>query len=244
MWAQGSSPTFVASFKAWGGCRGHRERIQRSEHHPPPTDTSKTESVLIKPPYPLKPRDPTTGELGGHSHQKAWKKDATKAATRNLSPESVTSCVTLTQSGSHTFLGSLLTCQSHRLDLLPHPKRPPSPQDLCLPLPHHNYGPGLDHRLPAPLLPPDPSPSPLGSQGEVNKALQVLPSPCWHPVLGQGTLLPKLGLCPPLLKRNTETEFWVKEEKNSFYCFARQRRPQQASALKTAPPLEKNRREF
>ena len=32
---------------------------------------------------------------------------------------------------------------------------------------------------------------------------------------------------------------WVKEEKNSLYCFARQRRPQQANALKSVPPFER-----
>ena len=51
------------------------------------------------------------------------------------------------------------------------------------------------------------------------------------------TLLPKLCLCPPVLNRKMETEFWMKEEKNSFYCFGRQRRPQQAKALKTVPSL-------
>ena len=34
-----------------------------------------------------------------------------------------------------------------------------------------------------------------------------------------------------MLNRNAETEFGVKEKNNSFYCFARQRRPQQANAL-------------
>ena len=50
----------------------------------------------------------------------------------------------------------------------------------------------------------------------------------WH-------LLLKLSLCSPVPNTNAETEFWVKEEKNSFYCFARQWRPQQAHALKTEP---------
>ena len=31
-------------------------------------------------------------------------------------------------------------------------------------------------------------------------------------------------------------------EKSSFYCFARQKRPQEASALKTVPSLGKNRK--
>ena len=52
-----------------------------------------------------------------------------------------------------------------------------------------------------------------------------------HPML----LLLKLGLCPPVPNRNAETEFWVKEEKSSVYCFARERRSQQANALKTVP---------
>ena len=55
-------------------------------------------------------------------------------------------------------------------------------------------------------------------------------------------LLPKLGFCPLVLNRNTE--FWVKEEKSSPYCLARQRRPQQANALKTVPYIEKYCREF
>ena len=29
-------------------------------------------------------------------------------------------------------------------------------------------------------------------------------------------VLLKLGLCPPVLNRNAETEFWVKEEKIAF----------------------------
>ena len=41
-------------------------------------------------------------------------------------------------------------------------------------------------------------------------------------------LLSKLALCPPLPNKNEQTEFWVKEKK-SFYCFARQRRLQQAN---------------
>ena len=48
-------------------------------------------------------------------------------------------------------------------------------------------------------------------------------------------VLPELGLCPPVLNRNMETEFWLKEKKNSFCCFARQKRPQQANVLKTVP---------
>ena len=32
----------------------------------------------------------------------------------------------------------------------------------------------------------------------------------------QFLLLLKLGLCPPMLNRNTEAEFWVKEEKIDF----------------------------
>ena len=35
-----------------------------------------------------------------------------------------------------------------------------------------------------------------------------------------------------------------RKKKNSFYCFARQRRPPQANALKTIPPLEENRKWF
>ena len=51
-------------------------------------------------------------------------------------------------------------------------------------------------------------------------------------------LLLKLGLRPLVLNRYSETEFWVKEkEKDSFYGFARQRRPQQANALNTVSPF-------
>ena len=44
------------------------------------------------------------------------------------------------------------------------------------------------------------------------------------------------------MNRNAGTEFWVKEEKNSFYCFSRQSKPQQANALETVPLLGENRR--
>ena len=36
----------------------------------------------------------------------------------------------------------------------------------------------------------------------------------------------------------------MKEEKNSFYCFARQMGPQQANALHTMTPLGENRKWF
>ena len=62
--------------------------------------------------------------------------------------------------------------------------------------------------------------------------------PTFEPIL-----LPKLGLCPLVPDRNVETEFWVKE-KDSFYCFARQRRLRQANALKTVPFIGKNCGEF
>ena len=41
----------------------------------------------------------------------------------------------------------------------------------------------------------------------------------------------KLSLSPMVPNRNSETVFWLKE----FYCFARQRRTQQANALKIVP---------
>ena len=48
-------------------------------------------------------------------------------------------------------------------------------------------------------------------------------------------LLPKLSLCSPVLNRNADTEFWVKQ-KIIVYCFARQRGPQWANALRTVCP--------
>ena len=48
-------------------------------------------------------------------------------------------------------------------------------------------------------------------------------------------LLPKPGFYPLVLNRNSETEFGVKEKMNS-YCFAWQKKPQHANALKTALP--------
>ena len=56
-------------------------------------------------------------------------------------------------------------------------------------------------------------------------------------------MLPKLGLCPPVPDRNMETEFWVKEKKQ-FYCFARQRRPQQSNPSKLCPPLRGDNKGF
>ena len=41
-----------------------------------------------------------------------------------------------------------------------------------------------------------------------------------------------LSLCSPVLNRNADTEFWVKH-KIIGYCFARQRGPQWANALRT-----------
>jgi len=49
--------------------------------------------------------------------------------------------------------------------------------------------------------------------------------------------LPKPSLCPVVLNRNVETVFG-EGEKNSLYCFAGQKRPPQANALKTVPPFE------
>ena len=49
-------------------------------------------------------------------------------------------------------------------------------------------------------------------------------------------LLLKLGLCPAVLNRNSETEYWGKE--------GRQKRPQQANASKAVPSIGKNCREF
>ena len=51
-------------------------------------------------------------------------------------------------------------------------------------------------------------------------------------------VLLKLHLCLSLPNRNAEAEFWVKEKKIA-YCFARQKGPQQANALKTVPPWER-----
>ena len=46
------------------------------------------------------------------------------------------------------------------------------------------------------------------------------------------SLLPKLGLCSTVPNRNTE-RLLGEVYKSSFYCFARQRGPQWANALKT-----------
>ena len=59
---------------------------------------------------------------------------------------------------------------------------------------------------------------------------------CWWP-MPRYIMLLKLGLCPQMLNRNTETEFWIREKKSSSYCFARQRRPQQGNALKTVSSI-------
>ena len=48
-------------------------------------------------------------------------------------------------------------------------------------------------------------------------------------------MLPKLSLCPLVWNRNTK-RVWGKGEKDSFYCFARPREPQQANALKIVLP--------
>ena len=52
-------------------------------------------------------------------------------------------------------------------------------------------------------------------------------------------LLVKLGLCPLVPNRNSETEFKVKKKK-SFHCFARRSRPWWANALRTMPSIGKN----
>jgi len=40
--------------------------------------------------------------------------------------------------------------------------------------------------------------------------------------------------------KNVEADFWVKEKKNGFYCFAKQSRPEQQShALKTVASFGK-----
>lgn len=48
-------------------------------------------------------------------------------------------------------------------------------------------------------------------------------------------MLSKTDLCILELKYNTKTEFWSKGERQ-FYCFARQKRMQQANAFQTADP--------
>lgn len=86
----------------------------------------------------------------GHSHQKAWKNFA-EVAAGNRGPESefswkalgqsgvlMLSYVTLTHGSSHTFGGSVPTCQSSGLDPWPHPNQSPSPVNptpQCLRLP-------------------------------------------------------------------------------------------------------------
>ena len=66
------------------------------------------------------------------------------------------SYVTLTQSSSHTFVGSVLTCQSIGPDPLPTPidHRQLNPS-VSLPLPCHYHGPGLNHP-PTRILAPSP----------------------------------------------------------------------------------------
>ena len=56
-------------------------------------------------------------------------------------------------------------------------------------------------------------------------------------------LLAKLSLSPLVPSRNSETVMG-EGEKDSFYCFARQRKPQQANALKTVSSIGKNCGEF
>ena len=59
-------------------------------------------------------------------------------------------------------------------------------------------------------------------------------------------LLPKLkfGLCPPVPKRNAETELWVKKKTNSFITFLGTGGSQESNALRTVSPIGKNVREF
>ena len=52
------------------------------------------------------------------------------------------------------------------------------------------------------------------------------------------SLLPKVGLCPLVLNRNAEREFWEKEKKIT-YSFARQRSVTQENILKTLPHWER-----
>ena len=57
-------------------------------------------------------------------------------------------------------------------------------------------------------------------------------------------MLPKLGLCSPMINRNMERVL-DEVEKRSFNCFARQRGAQWAKALKTErPTLERRERNF
>lgn len=80
--------------------RGHRERIWRSRRSPSLGGCFKDRMCACKASPPLKSPDSAeswgTGGGGarwggagrGCSHQKAWKKDSTKAVSRNLGPES------------------------------------------------------------------------------------------------------------------------------------------------------------
>ena len=67
---------------------------------------------------------------------------------------------------------------------------------------------------------------------------------CVRSVVSMVIMLPKFNLASAELKHRGRV--LGKGEKNSFYCFAGQRRPQQANALKTVPPppIETNCREF
>ena len=53
----------------------------------------------------------------------------------------------------------------------------------------------------------------------------------------QGLLL-KLGLCLPLLNRNTETEFWAKEKKDSFIALAGKGGHSRLMPSRLCPPWE------
>ena len=53
-----------------------------------------------------------------------------------------------------------------------------------------------------------------------------------------------LALCAPMLKRNTETEFWRNEKDSFSYSLPGKGETQQASALRTVPPFSWEWREF
>ena len=49
------------------------------------------------------------------------------------------------------------------------------------------------------------------------------------------SVLPEFGLCSLVPNRNVETEFWVKEKKNSFISLPGKGGSQQANVLMTLP---------
>ena len=89
-----------------------------------------------------------------------------------------------------------------------------------------------------------PASSPRASLLSAQRQASPPPPETWGLCPGELVLLwpccRKLGLCPRVLNRNPETEFGVKEEKNSFIALPGKGGSPQANALKTVhrhPPI-------